>query len=229
METITDLGLFVFWLGTLLVWLAAWVHMSSLGNRIREVECDTDRLVSSQNTLRSSLKSDLVDVRNSADGRYETVTDYLQANKDRIEHLKQTIQAIYIRLDKLDKGRTDLRTKLHERVDKLDKMRVEDKENSRAAIELYRTNVNERIDKVGQQMINTNVHMDKVHNQQSSVIERVGNAESELDRLRDRIRPLEGNGLDEKAATATLKGLLDGSIDPNAGIAADMNADEVSP
>ena len=78
-------------------------------------------------------------------------------------------------------------------------------------------------------MINTNVHMDKVHNQQSSVIERVGNAESELDRLRDRIRTLEGNGLDEKAATATLKGLLDGSIDPNAGIAADMNADEVSP
>ena len=155
METITDLGLFVFWLGTLLVWLAAWVHMSSLGNRIREVECDTDRLVSSQNTLRSSLKSDLVDVRNSADGRYETVTDYLQANKDRIEHLKQTIQAIYIRLDKLDK------------------VRVEDKENIRAAIELYRTNVNERIDKVGQQMINTNVHMDKVHNQQSSVIERV--------------------------------------------------------
>ena len=211
MDTMTDLGLFVFWLGTLLIWLAAWIHMSSLGNRIREVECDTDRLVSSQNTLRSSLKSDLVDVRNSADGRYETVTDYLQANKDRIEHLKQTIQAIYIRLDKLDKAR------------------VEDKENIRAAIELYRTNVNERIDKVGQQMINTNVHMDKVHNQQSSVIERVGNAESELDRLRDRIRTLEGNGLDEKAATATLKGLLDGSIDPNAGIAADMNADEVSP
>ena len=211
METMTDLGLYVFWLGTLLIWLAAWIHMSSLGNRIREVECDTDRLVSSQNTLRSSLKSDLVDVRNSADGRYETVTDYLQANKDRIEHLKQTIQAIYIRLDKLDK------------------VRVEDKENIRAAIELYRTNVNERIDKVGQQMINTNVHMDKVHNQQSSVIERVGNAESELDRLRDRIRTLEGNGLDEKAATATLKGLLDGSIDPNAGIAADMNADEVSP
>ena len=211
MDTMTDLGLFVFWLGTLLIWLAAWIHMSSLGNRIREVECDTDRLVSSQNTLRSSLKSDLVDVRNSADGRYETVTDYLQANKDRIEHLKQTIQAIYIRLDKLDK------------------VRVEDKENIRAAIELYRTNVNERIDKVGQQMINTNVHMDKVHNQQSSVIERVGNAESELDRLRDRIRTLEGNGLDEKAATATLKGLLDGSIDPNAGIAADMNADEVSP
>ena len=211
MDTMTDLGLFVFWLGTLLIWLAAWIHMSSLGNRIREVECDTDRLVSSQNTLRSSLKSDLVDVRNSADGRYETVTDYLQANKDRIEHLKQTIQAIYIRLDKLDK------------------VRVEDKENIRAAIELYRTNVNERIDKVGQQMINTNVHMDKVHNQQSSVIERVGNAESELDRLRDRIRTLAGNGLDEKAATATLKGLLDGSIDPNAGIAADMNADEVSP
>ena len=118
MDTMTDLGLFVFWLGTLLIWLAAWIHMSSLGNRIREVECDTDRLVSSQNTLRSSLKSDLVDVRNSADGRYETVTDYLQANKDRIEHLKQTIQAIYIRLDKLDK------------------VRVEDKENIRAAIEL---------------------------------------------------------------------------------------------
>jgi len=144
MDTVSDLGLFVFWLGTLLIWLAAWVHVSSLGNRIREVECDTDRLVSSQNTLRSSLKTDLVDVRNLADGRHETVTDYLQANKDRIERASSVRKAIFIRLDKLDEGRTDLRTKLHE-----------------------------RIDKVGKEMINTNVHMDKVHNQQSSVIERV--------------------------------------------------------
>ena len=77
-----------------------------------------------------------------------------------------------------------------------------------------------RIDELGKGLILTNVELDKQND---------GHIDSELERLRDRIRTLEGNGFDEKGATATLKGLLDGSIDPNAGIAADMNADEVSP